>query len=104
MFFVLLLFHQEGKFKVVLGVEIIGREARRVIDTYDKTYEAQTIAQGAQAAVAASAALEVGAVGLGTILNTAACLALPFTDFNLAAALAGLAGSLMSTTRGHVME
>jgi small GTP-binding protein len=50
-------------------MEVVGREARRVIDTYDKAQEAQAIAQGAQAAVAASAAIEVGAVGLGTIIT-----------------------------------
>ena len=50
-------------------MEQVGREARRVVDTYDKTAEAQSLADGAQAAVAASAALEIGAVGLGTLIT-----------------------------------
>ncbi len=44
-------------------------ETRRVVETYDRTQEARTIAEGAQAAVAAAAALEVGAVGLGTLIT-----------------------------------
>jgi small GTP-binding protein len=55
-------------------MDVVGREARRVVESYDKTEEAQAIARGAQTAVAASAALEVGAVGIGaliTILATA---------------------------------
>ncbi len=47
----------------------LGREARRVVDTYDKSAEAESIAEGAQVAVAASAALGVGAVGLGTLVT-----------------------------------
>ncbi len=45
----------------------VGREAQRVVDTYNKTAEAQAIADGARDAVAASAVLEVGALGLGAI-------------------------------------
>jgi len=37
----------------------VGREAQRVVESYDKSSEAQAIAQGAQEAVAASAVLEV---------------------------------------------
>lgn len=49
-------------------MEAVGREAQRVVETYDRTTEAQAIAQGAQEAVAASAVLEIGAVSLGTIV------------------------------------
>ena len=44
-------------------IEVVGREARRVIDTYDKAHEAQAIARGAQTAVAASAALKSARLG-----------------------------------------
>jgi hypothetical protein len=72
-------------------IEVVGREARQVIDTYDKTREAQAIAQGAQAAVAASAALEVGAIGLGAIMTIlASTLALDITGIVLASAVAAL--------------
>jgi septal ring factor EnvC (AmiA/AmiB activator) len=46
----------------------VGREAARVVDTYDKAGEAQALADGARNAVAALAAIEVGAVGLGTLV------------------------------------
>jgi hypothetical protein len=72
-------------------IEVVGREARRVIDTYDKTQEAQTIARGAQTAVAASAALEVGAVGLGAIITMlTTVLAIDVTGVVLAGAVAAL--------------
>jgi small GTP-binding protein len=53
-------------------IEGIGREAKRVVDTYDKVEEAYQIAQGAQNAVAAAAVLEVGALGLGALVATIA--------------------------------
>ncbi len=56
-------------------IEGVGREAQRVVETYDKSAEAQALAEGAQSAVAASAALEVGAVGLGTLITILATTA-----------------------------
>lgn len=53
----------------------VAREAMRVVDTYDKVEEARLIAEGAQQAVAASAAIEVGAVGLGTLITVLATTA-----------------------------
>jgi len=53
----------------------VGREAQRVVDTYDKTVEAQAIADGARDAVAASAVLEVGALGLGALIMALATTA-----------------------------
>jgi small GTP-binding protein len=53
----------------------VGREATRVVETFDKKREAQEIAEGAQTAVAASAALEIGAVGLGTLVTVLATTA-----------------------------
>ena len=50
-------------------MDAVGREAQRVVETYDKDFEAQTIAENGQAAVAASAAIEVGAVGLGALVT-----------------------------------
>jgi small GTP-binding protein len=49
-------------------IDGVGREAQRVVDTYDKASEAESMAQGAQTAVAALAAVEIGAVSLGTIV------------------------------------
>lgn len=55
--------------------DTVGRDAKRVVETYDKAEEAREIALGAQSAVAASAALEVGAVGLGTLVTLLATTA-----------------------------
>jgi small GTP-binding protein len=69
----------------------IGREARRVVDSYDKEKEAESIAESAQAAVAASAALEVGAVGLGTVVTlVATSLAADVTGILMAGLIAAL--------------
>ena len=50
-------------------MESVGREAQCVVESYDKTREAEAIAEGAQLAVAASAAIEIGAIGLGTLIT-----------------------------------
>ena len=47
-------------------ISAVGKEAQKVVDSYDKNFESNAIAESAQAAVAASAAIEIGAVGLGT--------------------------------------
>lgn len=49
-------------------IDEIGRETHRVVETYDKEREAEAIAANAQSAVAALAAAEVSALGLGTLI------------------------------------
>ena len=72
-------------------IEGIGREAKRVVETYDKSKEAQQIAQGAQNAVAAAAAIEIGAVGLGAIVAAiATTVAADVTGILLASLVAAL--------------
>ncbi len=72
-------------------VEAVGREALRVVETYDRTREAEKMAQSAQAAVAASAAIGVGAVGLGALITIlATTLAMDVTGILMAGALATL--------------
>ena len=56
-------------------IEGVGREAQRVVESYNKTEEAEAIALGAQTAVAALAAVEIGAVSLGTIITILATTA-----------------------------
>lgn len=56
-------------------LDTILRETRRVIETYDRTREAKAIAESAQTAVATSAALEAGAIGLGALVTTIATTA-----------------------------
>ncbi|HEY5574876.1 MAG TPA: dynamin family protein [Anaerolineales bacterium] len=72
-------------------IEGVGREALRVVETYDKSREAQKIAEGAQTAVAASAALEVGAIGLGTLVTLlATTVAADVTGILMASLIAAL--------------
>jgi small GTP-binding protein len=72
-------------------IDGIGRESKDVIETYDKTSEAREIAQGAQKAVAASAALEVGALGLGAVVTAiATTVAADVTGILLASFIAAM--------------
>jgi hypothetical protein len=50
-------------------LEAIGRQADQVVKSYNRKAEAQKIAENAKNAVATSAAVEVGAIGLGTIVT-----------------------------------
>jgi small GTP-binding protein len=83
-------------------IEGVGRQAQRVVETYDKTLEAQKIADGAQTAVAALAAVEVGAVGLGTIVAVlATTAAADVTGILLASVLAALGFFVIPAKRRH---
>ncbi len=71
--------------------DAVGRESQRVVDTYDKSVEAEAIARGAQEAVAASAVMEIGAVGLGTLIAVlASTMAADITGVLLASLIAAL--------------
>lgn len=56
-------------------MDAVGQESQRVVSTYNREVEARLIADGAQQAVAASAALEAGAIGLGTLVTILATTA-----------------------------
>jgi ABC-type transport system involved in cytochrome bd biosynthesis fused ATPase/permease subunit len=76
-----------------------GRQAQRVIETYDKELEAEQIADGAQAAVAALAAVEVGAVGLGTVVTILATTAAADATGILIASVIALLGFIIIPAR-----
>jgi small GTP-binding protein len=82
----------------------VGREAQRVVDTYDKRAEARYIAEGAQAAVAASAALEIGAVGLGTLVAVLASTAAADITGVLLASLVAALGLFIIPARRKVAK
>ncbi len=72
-------------------IESVANRAKRVIDGYDRHVEAANIADGAQNAVAAAAAIEVGAVGLGTLIAVlATSLSADVTGILVASAVAVL--------------
>ena len=52
-------------------IDSVGREAQRAVDSYDRAAEARQLADGARNAVAATAAVGAGALGLGTIVTIA---------------------------------
>jgi hypothetical protein len=53
-------------------IDSVGRSAQRVVDTYDKRLESEQIAESARMAVAASAVMEAGALGLGALITALA--------------------------------
>ena len=72
-------------------ISSIRDEANRVIESYDKTREADQIARRAQNAVAATAAISAGAVGLGTLVAIlASTMATDVTGILLAGVMAAL--------------
>ncbi len=72
-------------------IESVANKAKRVVDGYDHHLEAANIAEGAQNAVAAAAAIEVGAVGLGTLIAVlATTLTADITGILVASAVAVL--------------
>lgn len=73
-------------------MDAVHREAMRVIESYDKEEEARSIAEGAQQAVAASAAIEAGAVGLGTLITLLASTAAADVTGILAASVVAALG------------
>lgn len=52
-------------------LDSVGRAASRAVASYDKEHEAKELAESVRFAVALAASIEVGAVGLGTILTIA---------------------------------
>lgn len=86
-------------------ISSIRREANRVIETYDKTREADEIARRAQNAVAATAAIGAGAVGLGTLVTIlATTMATDVTGILLAGAMAALGLFIIPTRRRNAKK
>lgn len=72
-------------------LDVIGGEADHVVKSYDKRAEASAIAENAKNAVAASAAVEVGAIGLGTLVTVlASTMAVDVTGILAASVVAAL--------------
>jgi ABC-type transport system involved in cytochrome bd biosynthesis fused ATPase/permease subunit len=72
-------------------INSVGREAQRVVDTYDQRREAEVIADQARVAVAAAAAAGGAAVGLGALVTIAAStVAADVTGILLASVVLGI--------------
>jgi small GTP-binding protein len=76
-------------------IESIGREAQRVVDTYDREHEAAAIAEHARAAVTTVAATGGAAVGLGALVTVAASTAAADVTGILMASLIATLGFLV---------
>jgi small GTP-binding protein len=72
-------------------IESVGREAQRVVETYDRARESAALAEGARSAVATAAAAGAGAVGLGALVTAVATTAAAdVTGLLMASAIAAL--------------
>ena len=80
-------------------IDSVGREAQRVVETYDKTLEARAIADQARGAVTAAAAAGVSAVGLGTLVTVAASTAAADVTGILMASVVAALGFLVIPAR-----
>jgi small GTP-binding protein len=80
-------------------LESVGRQAQRVVESYDRRRESAAIADGARAAVAATAAVGAGAVGLGAVVAVAASTAAADVTGILAASVVAALGLLIIPAR-----
>jgi len=88
-------FHQDR----VRLIDSVGREAQRVVDTYDKQHEAAAIADHARAAVTTAAAAGGAALGLGTLVTIAASTAAADVTGILMASVVAALGFLVIPAR-----
>ena len=86
-------------------INSIQNDATRVLKSYDKTREADQIARRSQNAVAATAAISAGAVGLGTLVTVlATTMATDVTGILLAGAMAALGLFIIPTRRRNAKK
>jgi small GTP-binding protein len=80
-------------------LDTVGRAARRAVDSYDRDQESTRLAESVQMAVASAALLEVGAVGLGTIVSLIASTTLADMTGIFAAGALSVVGFLVIPAR-----
>ena len=80
-------------------IDAVGREAQRVVDTYDRKREAAIIADHARAAVTTAAAAGGGALALGTAVTLAATTAAADVTGLLVASVVATLGFLVIPAR-----
>jgi hypothetical protein len=76
-------------------LDSVGRQAQRVVETFDRGVEAQALADGARTAVAATAAVGASALGLGALVTVVATTAAADVSGVLAASVLGAVGMLI---------
>jgi small GTP-binding protein len=86
-------------------IDSVGREAQRAVDSYDREAEARQLADGARNAVAATAAVGAGALGLGTIVTIAvSTTAADITGIVMASVLAAIGLFILPARRQRAKE
>ena len=80
-------------------IDAVGREAQRVVDTYDRKREAAVIADHARTAVTTAAAAGGGALALGTVVTLAATTAAADVTGLLLASVVATLGFLVIPAR-----
>ncbi len=82
-------------------LDTVGRAAQRSVETYDREAEASRLAESVQVAVAGTALVEVGALGLGAVItHLAASAAIDVTGV-LAASMVAVLGLFILPNRRH---
>jgi small GTP-binding protein len=80
-------------------IDSVGKAAEKIVETYNKSFEAKKIAESAQFAVAETAAVEIGAIGLGTIISVLATTAAADVTGILAASVVAALGLFVIPAR-----
>ncbi len=80
-------------------LDTVGRAAQRAIESYDKETEANRMADSVQMAVAGTALIEVGAIGLGTIVTLLATTTMADVTGLLAASAVAVLGLFVIPAR-----
>jgi small GTP-binding protein len=80
-------------------LDSVGREAQRVVETYDRRRESQAIADAARVSVAAAAAAGASAVGVGALVTAAATTAAADVTGILMASVLAAVGFLILPAR-----
>lgn len=82
-------------------LDSVGREAQKSVDTFDQEAEANRMAESVQVAVAGTALVEVGAIGLGAVLTHIAVTAAADVTGILAAGSIAVLGLFIIPNRRH---
>lgn len=80
-------------------IDSVGKASQQVVETYDKSLEAEKMAESAQLAVAGTAAAELGAIGLGAIVTILATTAAADVTGILAASVLAALGFFVIPAR-----
>ena len=86
-------------------IDSVGREAQRVVDSYDRRKEANELADNARNAVATAAAVGAGALGLGAVITiVATTAAADVTGIIMASVMAAIGFFVLPAKRARAKE